>query len=475
MSKRILSAGQRTWLEGELDAWQEAGILPAQQRPQILDLYETPEQSAERRTGWAVFTLMGLAALLVGLAVLLLVGFNWEAMPSALKIAILLGAMAGFYGAAFWLRYRRGRPLVAEILFFLGGLIYGIGIWQIAQIFNFQSHYPDGFWIWAVGVLPLAICLDTPLLHCLYTTLLAIWVGAEIFGFSSIERWLWHHHWWRPCSAMSLPLLIAPGILWAYRRGSVVTLGLYIALLTWWALLQTAAWHAGFAACYLAGGVGAMFLLTSQSHPSGSRMAMPFRVCGVLLSAGALVLLSFASFNHEAIYDTPRDSAFVTAAVIVLGAAAILGLVVAMRRRRPSEGAGIPPRIPPQTVPAALAAIMAGTSLWTGLCHEPNAGHRYYYGSEMLWESGVLLPTLMANVALVGLAVWLMRLGMKEDRGRPFAVGVLLFLLWTWMRYIDLFSGAGGMIGAAILFLISGAGLYAVARIWQHRKEVTLE
>ena len=58
-----------------------------------------------------------------------------------------------------------------------------------------------------------------------------------------------------------------------------------------------------------------------------------------------------------------------------------------------------------------------------------------------------LVPTVLANLALVAVSIWLMQVGLREDRGRPFSAGVLLFLLWAVLRYIDLFGDFGGMLG----------------------------
>ena len=72
---------------------------------------------------------------------------------------------------------------------------------------------------------------------------------------------------------------------------------------------------------------------------------------------------------------------------------------------------------------------------------------------------------------MIALAVWLMRVGLREDRTAPFAAGVLYFLLWALLRYADLFAGVGGMLGAALMFLLCGVGLFAFARFWTHRQE----
>ena len=86
----------------------------------------------------------------------------------------------------------------------------------------------------------------------------------------------------------------------------------------------------------------------------------------------------------------------------------------------------------------------------------------------------VTLTLIAANVAMVALAFWLIRLGLAEDRGRPFGAGVAYLLLWTVLRYVDLFGAFGGMLGAAAMFFLCGATLFGVALYWRNRKAVSL-
>jgi hypothetical protein len=82
------------------------------------------------------------------------------------------------------------------------------------------------------------------------------------------------------------------------------------------------------------------------------------------------------------------------------------------------------------------------------------------------------VPTLLANAAMLVFALWLMQVGLREDRGQPFAAGVLYFLLWAVLRYVDLFGDMGGMLGAAVMFFLCGASLFGVALYWRQRKAV---
>jgi hypothetical protein len=83
-----------------------------------------------------------------------------------------------------------------------------------------------------------------------------------------------------------------------------------------------------------------------------------------------------------------------------------------------------------------------------------------------------LAATAVANVAMVALAFWRMRFGLREDRGRDFALGVAYFLLWLVLRYADLFGQYGGMLGAALVFFLCGLALAGVAWFWGQRREV---
>ncbi len=86
--------------------------------------------------------------------------------------------------------------------------------------------------------------------------------------------------------------------------------------------------------------------------------------------------------------------------------------------------------------------------------------------------AGAVIVTVVDNLAVVACSLWLIRLGLREERGRPFAAGVGYFLLWAVLRYVDLFGDFGGMLGAALMFFLCGAALFSVAMYWRRRREV---
>ncbi|MEK6234232.1 MAG: DUF2157 domain-containing protein [Planctomycetales bacterium] len=160
MSQRYLSDRQRSWLEDELTYWSDQQIITGYQSEEILNLYETQQDVSRRKRSLALFALMGIASLLFGLAVLLLIGYNWEAMPRAVKLLTIFGVLAGTHSAAFYLYRREQFQRLSQTAFFLGCLFYGAAIWLVAQVFHINAHYPDGVLWWALGVLPFALLLD---------------------------------------------------------------------------------------------------------------------------------------------------------------------------------------------------------------------------------------------------------------------------------------------------------------------------
>ena len=365
---------------------------------------------------------------------------------------------------------------VNEELFFLACVFYGAAIWLIAQIFHIQSHYPDAFWYWALGALPFVLCLDTLLMHALYAVLLAIWVGAEILGFSGLG----FHGWFfiRHC-AFTLPLLALPGLLWGYHKRSAVTIGIYAPLLAWWAILLPVAWDWNVDPIYFVGLAGALLLLIAESHRVGSPLAVPYRLYGVLITGGVLVALSCAD-EIIGLLGRNLDQNYAAGLVVgIIGAVGVLGAVLLQQRDTQDKARAAVPfatLVRRHWLPLGLMLLMVGLCFWCEAFGSHDSRHPYYtYNAynPAKWTPQVLVPTVVFNAAMIVLAIWLMRRGLREQRTLPFTGGVLYFLLWAVLRYEDLFAGVGGMLGAAVMFLLCGVGLLVVARFWMHRKEVS--
>lgn len=457
MAKRIISDKQRAWLAGEVNAWRDQDIMKEDLASRILDQYESQAEISHRKRNKIVVTLLSLAALLIGLAALLLIGYNWQEMPPSLKLVIVFGVLLAVYASAIYLRFGRKHRLLSEVAFFLGCLFYGAGIFLVAQIFHLNAHYPDAFWWWALGILPFALCLDTLLLHTLLVAVLAIWCGTEILGFGNLGAWFFGRWNIIPNGAYTLPLLALPGFLWAYRKDSVRTLGLYVMLMTWWIILQPFAWDFDESAVLFIGAVGGLMLIVAQSHGAGNRYAEPYRIYGVLLSAGVLLILSFYDYNEDMLrtWSNPAGSGLIL--LIAVFSVAIILICALVRNAGSSESKALVSSVRDvvhrQWLPGGLVVLMVVLLLWNQSVGEP------------------LLPTILANFGMVLLAIWMMRIGLVTDKGQTFAAGVLYFLAWAVVRYVDLFGDFGGMLGGALMFFLCGVVLFGLAYFWRGRRE----
>lgn len=455
MSGREITADRRAWLVGEVEAWTAMGLLSGEQSTGILGVFaDAPRREAARRDDRASAAVMGLGALLIGLAVFTAVAFNWSELPRGARIALIFLTLAGTYGGAWLLRYRVAARTTSDVVCFLGCLFYGAAIALIAQMFNFNVEGPDGYWWWGIGVLPFALTLGTWPLHALTAATLAYFVGLSAFG-----SWSWGGGGMRALvePAWSVPVLAGLGLAWAYNHKSRSALALYVALATWWLLLQPTAWRLDEAPIYWVGLVGSLLLLLAECHPFEGGLGIPYRFFGVVLVGGVLLPLSTYAANSAMSGEIlPTPLAIESAAAVVL--AAILLVVAAELDRRREGGAGSLGRrllaAPGRWFPVLMLAFFAALGFWNAVVAEP------------------ITTTIAANVAMASLAIWLTIVGAREDRGRPFAAGVAYFLLWAIARYIDLFSGFGGMPGAALMFLACGGALVAASLLWRRLKEV---
>lgn len=466
MQRSKLTWAQQQWLDQELTGWQSDQILSADQADQIRNRYESADEINERKRSVAVQALFAMAAFLFGLAVLLLIGFNWDQLSRELKLVVVLSVVTVTHLAAFRLRRGERHRALSEVVSFLGCLFYGAGIWLVAQAFHLEAHYPDGVCWWAIGVLPFALCLDSVLIHILFVCLLGLWGSMEVFGFWHLSPWWLPGGWKFPNGAYSLPLLAAPGMVWAYYRKSPLAISLYVPLLTWWAVLQAFALHLDARSMFWIGNVGAILILFAEAHRPRDPRGVPYRFWGVVLVSGILLTLGslgfwrgVASWGNSWYADNYLTALMteVVASFVLLGFA--VGILFAVR---------------------GLGAFDL-----RGEASDPDSVRRRWFaillvGSLMLmaiWSLAISnatvassLPLIIANLVTLGMALYLVKVGEQEERTRPFAAGVLMFLMWALVRYIDLFGESGGMLGAALVFALCGGGLIVVGNFWSRKR-----
>lgn len=181
-------------LKAEIDLWVNEHIITPSQKGLILARY-TILDAAEEKTapGKLITTISILGALLIGIGIILFVASNWLQIPRWGKLSMIFVSMFLSYGLGYCIRYEKGDyPRVGAAAIFLGSMIFGAGIFLIAQIYHITVHYPNGVLLWSVGIFPLAYLLRFKTILSLAIMALLVWLGMEasfwIPGFSFSMR-----------------------------------------------------------------------------------------------------------------------------------------------------------------------------------------------------------------------------------------------------------------------------------------------
>ena len=160
-----------SWLIKETKRWVSSGIITDDQADQIIGLY--PAENKNR----LISVLLLLGAVLLGTGIILFFASNWQYIPKWGKISLVIIPLVLFHLSAQLTC--ENYPRLSQALSLLGCIMFGSGIWLIAQIFHINAHFPNGILFWMLGVLPVAFILREELPLGLSTLLLAIWVLAE--------------------------------------------------------------------------------------------------------------------------------------------------------------------------------------------------------------------------------------------------------------------------------------------------------
>ena len=442
------------WLKGELHLWKSEGTISETQLESIISQYDS-QADAEQKKSTAFYTLISAASILAGAALLLLIGYNWEALNYIAKLGIIFGITITFQGLTMVSRFRWENTLLSEVFSLLSCISYGSGIWLIAQIFNLNAHYPDGFFWWALGSIPLAFLGQSSLLWFLVIALEIIWAFTEAnanFG----STWLFLGSDTRlPSAAYLMPLLLLPGFIWAYLKDCPKTMALHLIGFACWCLSLWIAWNFQSLALPLLGSIFALYWLAGMAIGIKEKLAFVCSQIGLIATWFMLCIFSFYDFQKE-ITERIKPEHNHGYAVIDGALIFLVGITVLLIYSR-STFLKIPLKyVSPKELVLAFA-ILTQFSLAPAMS--------YYFGSECSFAM-----VLTANILMLGYSAVMMDEGLKTNSTPKFFLGVSTFLLWTIIRYFDLFGNVGGMLGASLLFFLSSLALIGLAFFWRKRK-----
>lgn len=428
----LLPKGLRDWLHDESAAWRSEGLLTDDQRTRILARYpEAPEED-----GALAFALRTLGVLLFGAAILLVISHNWAEFSRRGQLTTVFAALAIIQGAGLW-SFHSGRERGAIIGHILGCIMYGAGIALIGQIYHLDAHAPDAVLAWCVFTIPFALILDATVLHLLVIALAGNWMRMEADLDGRYAAHNLHHR-----ERLAFLLLLLPSAVAAYRRARP-------------ALTGALAWSFVFLWFLFQGRIPvhtfALPLILAALHPTGDPRGRGFRFIGA--GSVAFITLTLGSL-HGTMQREFADDFLRNDHVYTLATAALAGWAIQRARKR-------------QDSHAAWMGLIALLALSLGFLGGLDL--RGFQQREAVW----VLVTAIANVTTLLLAVALIRQGLAENRLRPYVYGALVFLTWLFWRYVDIEKELG-YLGMAGIFLLLGAVLFVLAKIWRQPREPAL-
>ena len=143
-------------LQAEVDEWVRDGIITEEQAEAILERYDTPNGGRSR----AVVALSAVGSALVFVGLVWFLATNWDDLPTAARVAVLLaGPGLAYLGGAG--AYRRSLPRVGLSLSVLGAVLAGPSLFLLADLAAVEV---DTAWLllgWTAVALPTGHALDS--------------------------------------------------------------------------------------------------------------------------------------------------------------------------------------------------------------------------------------------------------------------------------------------------------------------------
>jgi uncharacterized membrane protein len=417
------------WLHAEIERWVAEKIISPDQAIRLRELYPAREAALP----WGMILFSGLGAVLLGLGAILLFAYNWQGIPKLGKLAVIFGSLLGAQAGALALLERPDwRRQLGEALAVLGTMLFGAGIWLIAQVYNIHEHFPNGFLIWGIGALALGWAMRSAPQGILAAVVLCIWNGTEVAAFDQPLAWG--------------PLLLAGGVgglAWRTRSKLLLALavvGLYVML----------AMNATSAVENLAFGTLLALATALVGASLWARHSRPWPESAPVLMtlgyAGFLIVLYVLSFAHDAGDWMNWTRHAVARPSLVIYGWMPFGLALLVWAgwfgRWPTRPA--PERGPLQ--PEWL--LVPGTLL----------AAQVFGFSEAARVGGSLVAPLVFNLVLLALAgVWMAR-GCRLGKLAPLSSGSAVLVLLALGRYFDLFES---LLARSVVFLVVGGVLFA--------------
>jgi len=136
---------------------QEYTLDIIQENFDLANIKESKEDNQKR----VIHIIVIIGAVLIGAGIFSFIAANWQEMSKLIKVFIIVMAMLISYTLGWYLKEKSGLIKTGGALILLGSIIYGSGIFLVAQMFNIRANWPDGFILWMIGVIIMAYAIES--------------------------------------------------------------------------------------------------------------------------------------------------------------------------------------------------------------------------------------------------------------------------------------------------------------------------
>lgn len=414
----------------EAAEWVANEIITLSQAEQICQQYDVDYHQIKNRSfGYNV--LIGLGYLFIGIAIIILIGANWDDIPRAARMGGVISLTMLTQGLAIR-KYFNGND--ATVVFLLGNMFFGASIILIAQIYHLGEHMPDGVFWWAIGCLPVGVLLKSCWLTLQSLLLALLWFYMEIgMGFYPLL----------------FPLFIAGSVFVLYqgKQSVILFLAVLVSIASWLEFTLANYWGDSYSYDFHIEHLPvsiALFLFTYVfSHWLRQRPSVIAKDYAAILAVWSLrfglVLMLIMSFKEPWRELIRAHWEYMSSMWVLVSLISTVTLFVAYKVNK------LTPVI--YILPFYVISIIV-------IQQSDDSSHALYL-------------QIIYNLVLVIIGVWLIIRGMHTGTSHYFYLGVLTILLTALMRYFDLI---GSYIEGALLFIVFAIVLIGAAKFWKRKQ-----
>jgi uncharacterized membrane protein len=170
-----LALGLGSPFAGLLEEWRAEGIVSDEQARTLSERHAAALRVVRRSRIARVLGILG--GVTIGVGAILFFAANWDEIPRAVRVAILIAFLVGFLSAGYWLRNVTGRyPSLGHAFLLIGTVLFGVSIFLVAQMYHWDITSPRPFLIWTVAALAVAVASRADLPAAVAAIAFSVWL-----------------------------------------------------------------------------------------------------------------------------------------------------------------------------------------------------------------------------------------------------------------------------------------------------------